>query len=252
MLADTFGYPGVAAAYRFRPPYPAEVFDVLTGLIVDRPRTVLDLGAGEGALARPLAERVDHVDAVDMSAAMVAAGRDRPGGRDPRLRWLIGAVETGALAGPYALVTAGASLHWMATDRVLTRLAEVSSDHAVLAVVEHGARELPWQPGLIEVIRRHSRNPDYDPGYDVADELGLARRHTTAPVLFRQTVGDYVEHFHSTASLARELMPADEAAAFDRAVTGVVEPYAVDGVLEMPVVATISWGSVRDRRPERA
>ena len=71
-LGGVFGFPGVAKAYRHRPPYPDEVFDVLESLISDRPRTVLDIGAGEGALARPLARRADHVDALDISAAMVA------------------------------------------------------------------------------------------------------------------------------------------------------------------------------------
>ena len=52
-LAAVFGNPGVADAYRYRPPYPAEVFDTLEQLITDRPRRVLDIGAGEGALARP-------------------------------------------------------------------------------------------------------------------------------------------------------------------------------------------------------
>ena len=56
-LAAAFTHLGVARAYRHRPPYPDEVFGILDGLISDRPRTVLDLGAGEGALARPLARR---------------------------------------------------------------------------------------------------------------------------------------------------------------------------------------------------
>ena len=56
-LAAAFGHGGVAGAYRHRPPYPPEVFDILERIITDRPRRVLDLGAGEGALARPLAAR---------------------------------------------------------------------------------------------------------------------------------------------------------------------------------------------------
>jgi ubiquinone/menaquinone biosynthesis C-methylase UbiE len=246
-LAGTFGHPGVVAAYRHRPPYPDEVFTILERLIADRPRDVLDVGAGEGALARPLAARVDQVDAVDVSAPMVAAGRDRPGGRRENLRWIVGAVETCALGGPYALVTAGASLHWMATDRVLARLAGVLTGHAVLAVVEHGPRDVPWRAELIEIIKRHSRSPDFDPGYSVADELGLTGRAETAPVPFRQHIRDYVEQFHSTASLARELMPAEEAAGFDHAVAAAARPWAVDGVLEMPIVATLAWG-----RPSRS
>jgi hypothetical protein len=53
-----------------------------------------------------------------------------------------------------------------------------------------------------------------------------------------------VEHFHSTSSLARELMTAEEAAAFDRAVTGLVRPHAVDGLLDLPVTADLAWGRV--------
>ena len=43
-LAQSFTYPGVVQAYQYRPPYPAEVFDRLVGLISDQSRAVLDLG----------------------------------------------------------------------------------------------------------------------------------------------------------------------------------------------------------------
>jgi 2-polyprenyl-3-methyl-5-hydroxy-6-metoxy-1,4-benzoquinol methylase len=66
-LAAAFADADVADAYQHRPPYPAEVFDILTGLITDAPRQVLDLGAGEGAIARPLAPLVDRVEALDAS-----------------------------------------------------------------------------------------------------------------------------------------------------------------------------------------
>ena len=59
---------------------------------------------------------------------------------------------------------------------------------------------------------------------------------------FRQPVPSHVEQLHSTASLAREWMSAEESAAFDRAVTGIVAPYAVGGVLDMAVVAHLAWG----------
>lgn len=249
-LAAVFGYPGVAGAYRYRPPYPAEVFDVLELIITDRPRRVLDIGAGEGALARPLARRVDRVDAVDMSAAMVQTGRRRPGGGHPALRWITGTAETAPLGGPYALVTAGASLHWMSWRPTLTRLAAAMTDHAYLAIVDHGHRDLPWHTELTEIIIRYSRSPGYDPAFSLTGALQaeglleIAGRAVTAPVRFRQPVADYVEHFHSTSSLARELMTADEAAAFDRAVTGLVRPHAVDGLLDLPVVADLAWGRI--------
>jgi SAM-dependent methyltransferase len=249
-LAASFEHTGVAQAYRFRPPYPAEVFDVLEGLLRDEPAYVLDLGAGEGALARPLVGRgrVARVDAVDTSAAMIAAGRERPGGGNPGLRWLHGPLHEVPLAGPYGLAMAGASLHWMPWARTMARLQEVLSEQGVFAVVEHGYHRLPWGDDVARVIARHSRNPGFDPRFDAAEELaasGLFRKlgaHRTLPVPFRQTVADYVEQFHSTASLARELMPEQEAAEFDEAVAAVVRRYAVEGELTVDVVATLVWG----------
>jgi ubiquinone/menaquinone biosynthesis C-methylase UbiE len=249
-LAATFAHRGVAAAYRYRPPYPAEVFVILERLIADRSRTVLDLGTGEGALARPLASMVDQVDALDISAAMVETGRRRPGGSQPNLRWIVGPAETAELGGPYALVTAGASLHWMSWPQTLPRVAARMTAHAFLAIVEHGPHDLPWRRELTGIIARHSRSPGYDQGFSLADALSetglfaLAGRASTEPVLFRQPVHEYVEQFHSTASLARELMPAEESAAFGQAISDLVRPYAVDGVLESAIVADVAWGRI--------
>jgi hypothetical protein len=39
-------------------------------------------------------------------------------------------------------------------------------------------------------------------------------------------------------------MPAGEAAAFDRAVAGLVRAYATDGVLDLPVAADVTWGRI--------
>jgi ubiquinone/menaquinone biosynthesis C-methylase UbiE len=252
-LGGAFANPGVAAAYEHRPPYPAEVFDVLERLITDEPRTVLDIGAGEGAIARPLAARVDRVDALDISAAMVDSGRLRPGGERANLRWIVDAVETAELSGPYALVTAGASLHWMRWDEAMARLARVMTPRAQLAIVEHGPRNLPWQDELVTIIKRHSRNPDYDPRFSVVAaleerDLFVANgRAESSPTTFRQPVRDYVEQFHSTATLAREHMSAQEVSDFDGAVERIVRPWADGDSLELTIVANLTWGRPRSR-----
>ena len=138
---------------------------MLTGLITGEPRWVLDLGAGEGALARPLAARagqVDRVDAVEISAAMIETGRRRPGGDSARLRWLAGAAETVPLPGRYALVTAGASLHWMDWAPVLRRAGQAMTPGAELAIVELSYGRLPWHDELQKIIARHSWATGYD------------------------------------------------------------------------------------------
>jgi len=247
-LSAVFANPDVVEAYQYRPPYPPEVFDVLEELITDQPRHVLDIGAGDGALARPLAELVDRVDAVDVSAAMLAAGARQPGGDRPNLRWILGSAETAELAGPYALVTAGASLHWMDWEQMLPRLAAEGTGHAFLAIVDHGVQAAPWRDAVREVIVRHSRSNNFDPSFSLPDELSargllkISGSATSQDVPFRQSVASYIEQFHSTASLARLWMAEEESVAFDRAIEQAVRPYATDGMLEMAVVAAITWG----------
>jgi SAM-dependent methyltransferase len=246
-LAAMFAHRGVADAYQHRPPYPPEVFDLLERITADQPRHVLDIGAGEGALARPLAGRFDRVDALDISASMVEVGRGRPGGDHPHLRWLVGAAETAELDGPYALVTAGASLHWMSWPQTLDRLARVMTPGAFLAIVGHDHGDVPWHDELTKVIVRHSRSPDFDPtslagALTEAGLMGFAGREVIGPVPFRQSVTDYIEQFHSTSALAREWMPPEESAAFDRAIEQIVRPYATDGLLDLAAVAEVDWG----------
>lgn len=136
------------------PPYPAEVFDVLESLI-DEPMHVLDVAAGDGALARPLIARgrVARIDAVDSSAELIAAGRQLPGGCHPDLHWLVGAVDRAPVAGPYSLVMAGPRLYWLPWKRTLPRLAELLTGRGVMAIVEHGYHRAPL-PIANELIAR--------------------------------------------------------------------------------------------------
>jgi hypothetical protein len=114
--------------------------------------------------------------------------------------------------------------------------------------VDHGYVDQPWRTELTEVIVRHSRSPGYDPSFSVPAELSerglweVAGHVTIAPVPFRQSAACYIEQFHSTSALSRGWMSAAECAAFDRAVEQVVAPYATDGLLEMSVVAELTWG----------
>jgi hypothetical protein len=131
---------------------------------------------------------------------------------------------------------------------VLSRLAGT-----VVAIVNQSYHDLPWRRELVEVIVRHSRSPGYDPASSrpesLADSLAerglftVAGHHVTEPMRFGQPVTDYVEQFHSTSSLARELMPHGEADAFGRAVHDIVAPYADrDGNLTLYTTASAVWG----------
>src|SRR4051812_7191388 len=61
---------------RFRPPYPAEAFDMIVDYLELEPgSSVIDLGCGTGQVAIPMAQRGHSVWAVDPSAEMLGQGQ---------------------------------------------------------------------------------------------------------------------------------------------------------------------------------
>jgi SAM-dependent methyltransferase len=245
--AAQFQDAAVAAAYPMRPPYPAAVFDLLVSLAVG-PRIALDAGCGTGDVARRLAPRMERVDAVDLSAAMVALGQGQPGGDASNLRWQVAALEDAALAGPYGLAVAGESLHWMDWERALPRLRAALAPDAPLVIVERAELPSPWTAELLRLIIRYSTNKQFQT-YNLVEELerrglfALAGALCTALEDFSQSIDAYIESIHSRNGFSRDRMPAEDAAAFDAAAATLLAPYAPEGQVPLRITAELHWGS---------
>lgn len=245
--AAAFADADVVAMYPFRVPYAAEVFAVLAELIVDTPRAVLDVGCGPGNVCRLLAPRVERIDAVDVSPAMLALGKTLPGGDAPNLRWLHGRAEDVTLDGPYALVTAGESLHWMDWETALPRFHELLTPNGMLAILKAMAKPALWEDAQQAIIQRYSTVRNYQ-SFDLIEELtarGLfAVRGTRemAPTPFQQTIDAYIAALHSMSSLSRTQMGAERAAAFDAEIRALLAPYAEDDTLTFPLSGNVIWG----------
>lgn len=239
----------VAEAYPTRPPYPDELFETLASLISKTPAAALDIGCGTGDLARRLVEipGVERVDAVDFSLPMLEKGRELPNGDHPHLRWIAGAVESAPLTPPYALITAGESLHWMDWRVVFPRFREILTSGGYLAVVVRKRKDPPWSRAVGKLCRDFSTNREYQP-YDLIELLTRAGlfevhgSHRTARRLFEQSVEDYIESYHSRNGFSRERMTPENAAEFDHRVRDAVTPHSVDGRLAMQVYAKVTWG----------
>ena len=238
----------VVDAYRYRPPYPSAVFEVLKGLISTRPRLILDAGCGTGNLARPLVAHVERVDAVDRSREMIAHGRRLPHGDHPRLRWIEGRVEDVALEPSYALVMAGESLHWMEWAIVLPRFRHALTPGGYLAIVTHDTT--PDAGSMLGEIVPLYR----DGGYEPFDLIGQLEQHDlftmvgetqVGPLPFRQSVDDFIESYHSRSGFSRERMGAAKASAFDEEVRRLLISSDGAAMLTLQVTASVVWGLPR-------
>lgn len=258
-FASAFMDADTVAAYQYRPPYPPQTFELLTGLLADEPKRVLDVGCGTGFIARPLVQWRDDiaVDALDISSAMIESARLLPGGMHPRLRWLVGRAEdisSDQLSSPYALITAGDSIHWLDWQVALPRFADLLSDNGHLAIVGNGQLPTPWDTALQAVLGKYSVYGDLYQPIDVIAELERQELFQpegsvqTQPVLFSQSVADYAASFHGRAGCARSRMAATITQEFAHAVQSVIEPFiGKQTQVNLMTYATITWGKPRQR-----
>lgn len=258
--ASIFQDASVVAAYPQRAPYPAETFALLAALI-DKTRSpcrLLDAGCGTGQMTAGLLPYADQIDAVDLSAAMIAAGQQMPYGADPKINWITGGIENVGLRPPYALIVAAASLHWMPWAATLPRFARLLHPNGYLALVENILAPTTWGAESGPIVARYSLNQDFQP-YDmhsVAQELqsrGLFQLigiRETPPMLFRQSVDARVEAFHAGNGFSRERMGAERAAAFDQEIRQLLRKHYPNGEVEQGVSARMIYGKPLDPNTE--
>jgi SAM-dependent methyltransferase len=261
-LGRRFSAGRMAENYLFRPPYPAEVYETLLELIGGRPRSLLDAGCGTGKIALGLVDHVERVDAIDPSEAMLRVARSLAGASSPKIRWIHSTVEDALLAPPYGLIVAASSIHWMDLDRVMPRFGDAIADGAMLAVLDGDAPvDPPWEREEIAFMidflaAREGRRPSW---WKTASERlaepvlvhrGFERsgHRITAPVGFSQSIADYLRCQHSRATWSEDVLGEDACAEFDAAMTKLLAPYAMEGMLTYSVQTRMEWGKVRGRR----
>ena len=129
-LRQTFGED--AELYdRVRPTYPAQLYDDLSGLLVDSPR-VLEIGPGTGQATGPMVERGWDVTAVELSPDLAGVlQRKLPG-----VEVVVDDFDTWELPAPsFDLVISATAFHWLDPATRVRRCAEVLRPGGALAVV---------------------------------------------------------------------------------------------------------------------
>lgn len=129
----------------------------LVPTIPESARTALDVGCGEGYLARQLAARGLEVTGVDADPAAITRARaqghtvdlldseDDPPAQSPSITYRVGDVLTEEL-GEFDVVTVSATLHHLELEQGLTRLRELVAPGGRLLVV--GMAKSSWPQDL--------------------------------------------------------------------------------------------------------
>ncbi|MEL6913044.1 MAG: class I SAM-dependent methyltransferase [Pseudomonadota bacterium] len=223
-----------ASFYVHRPPYAAEASRRLLDRAPARDR-LLDLGAGEGKIARQFAPHFGEVIAVDPSPAMITLGRSLPCGRARTLTWVCATAEEAALTGTFDVVSFASSIHWMDLERLFSALApHLAQDH-VIAVLEGDTPHAPpwaeaYQVFLARWVPRVTGRPHGSEEWTASRERHLTYLDviSTEALLsdpIRQSAVDFVACQHSRASFtARKL--ATCRADFDQELLDLLAPHS--------------------------
>ena len=240
----------VARAYANRAPYPPELFRRLGELAPNRNRA-LDLGCGPGKLARPLADMFAKVEAVDPATPMIAVGRELDAGAHANIAWMVSTAEAAPLSGPYDLVVAGVSIHWMDHEVLFPRLCTEMAEGVVMVIVGGDeASDPPWAREWPELMRRwiSRMGGTYDRQTFAAEAsaheawMTITARETIASTV-TQSIEAFIDAEHSRGTWTRRKMGPARSAEFDADLRALLTPHAQDGFLTYQVRNQLTVGA---------
>jgi SAM-dependent methyltransferase len=147
----------IAEAYeRFRPGYPAELFDMVMAYAGHPVRTALEIGAGTGKATRLLAQRGVTVTATEPDGAMLAELLKRV---PATVKTVQAAFEDVRPDESYGLVYAASALHWTNPQGRWSRMAALLEPGGVFASFGGPARLVDQ---VVEEAVRAARAPFLD------------------------------------------------------------------------------------------
>jgi len=155
-LETRFGE-AVAAYAAYRPEYPAELWEkILAGIPPEHRQRAVDLGAGTGLSAVPLAQWFREVIAVEPDAKMAAALARRSARLEIRETR---AEECVFPPSSVDLVTSGHAFHWMDGPRVIELIAGWLRPQGIFA--QYGG-PFPHAPDAVKKIIRREFDEHWD------------------------------------------------------------------------------------------
>ncbi len=127
----------------------------------------------------------------------------------------------------------------MAWEKVLPRFAQVLGEKGYLAVVEDVALPTSWDEKVSEILGQYSLNKDFQP-YDMIQVVEELEKRTlfervgmeeTKPVIFRQSIEEWIESYHARNGFSRDRMGKVEAQECDEQLRQVISRHCEEGTV---------------------
>jgi ubiquinone/menaquinone biosynthesis C-methylase UbiE len=151
--AQAWVFNRMAAAYDARPPYPPALIDALVELAGASDARVLDVGAGIGHVALPLAARGLSVTAVEPALEMLERLRATARERGLSIQALHAQAEAVPVPAASAqLVVISDALHFLDAELTALEVARVLAPRGVLAVVTCEFASTPFMDALVALM----------------------------------------------------------------------------------------------------
>lgn len=185
-------------------------------LLGDRPRRILDLGAGTGKLVDVLVPAGHDVVAVDPSAEMLAELT----ARHPEVQTEVGDSEHIPLEDDSVdAMVAGQAAHWFDVPEASVEIARVLRPGGVVGLIWNIRDEsVPWVSALSDVLdtaEMHDAARDLDIATELASRLGATVDRREFAHVERQSIDQTVASI-GTRSYVAVLSEADRAAFLER------------------------------------
>ncbi len=226
--ADRWVFNRMADVYSARPAYPSALIDALAELAGGAGGRAIDLGAGIGHVALPLAERGIEVLAVEPARAMLDVLAQTAAKRALPIRTAHAAAE--ALGAPKAsaeLVVIADALHFLDTERTAREVGRVLTRRGVLAIVTCEPSETPFMRAVERVMHESAPRRPRNVVSALVQLRSLARLKPMWAWRFDDAVPvdePTLERILRSISFVGPAMNAERFAAFRARVQAIAEP----------------------------
>jgi len=242
--------------YRYRPPYPSKVYDEILQF-APATRHLVDLGCGDGKVARRMAKYFDEVTAIDPSAEMLRLGQSLAEGHADNITWVEALAEDAPLPNHVDVVTFASSIHWMDPSKLFAKLQKTLRGEHILAVIQGDEPYEPaWYDDWIKFLAKWVPEMTGQP-VNSREWVGSRKRHLEYMELvhsdqhisepMKQSLEDHVLCQHSRDTFAIHKL-GFRLSGFREELTELLSPYTDEsGQLEYRVKTHLTIGKLSPR-----